>query len=96
VTFFGITNALDVLQHLLNISIFCEYLDDFMVHYIDDMFIFSKKMEDHEWHVHIVSGRLKEVGLYAKLKKFKFHSTKMEFMGYIIFGDGILMDFYKV
>jgi hypothetical protein len=48
VTFFGITNALDGFQHLLNISIFCEYLDGFMVHYIDEIFIFSKNMEDHE------------------------------------------------
>jgi hypothetical protein len=40
--------------------------------------------------------KLKEIKLYAKLEKCEFHQTKMEFLGYIIFGDGVSMDFYKV
>jgi hypothetical protein len=36
---FGLINMLVIFQHLMNI-IFCEYLDDFVVCYIDDIFIF--------------------------------------------------------
>jgi hypothetical protein len=39
-------------------NVFCEYLDDFMVCYIDDIFIFSKNMENYECHVHLVLEKL--------------------------------------
>jgi hypothetical protein len=32
-------------------DVFHEHLDDFMVYYIDDIFIFSKNMENREHHV---------------------------------------------
>jgi hypothetical protein len=38
---FGLTNALVVFQHLMN-DVFHEYLDNFVVHYIDDILISSK------------------------------------------------------
>jgi hypothetical protein len=44
-------------------DIFLEYLDDFMVCYIDDIFIFSNNMEDHEHHVYFVLDKLKEIKL---------------------------------
>jgi hypothetical protein len=49
-------------------DVFREYLDDFMVYYIDDIFIFSKNMEDHECHVNLVLEKFREVGLYVKLE----------------------------
>ncbi len=49
---FGLTNALVVFQHMMN-DVFCEYLDDFVVCYIDDILIFSKNMAAHEHHVHM-------------------------------------------
>jgi hypothetical protein len=43
---FGLTDMPIVFQHLMN-DVFCEYLDDFVVYYIDIIFIFSKNMEDY-------------------------------------------------
>jgi hypothetical protein len=43
---FGLTNALAIFQHSMN-DIFHEYLDDFVVYYINGILIFSKNMEDH-------------------------------------------------
>jgi hypothetical protein len=54
---FGLTNAPIVFQHLMT-DVFCEYLADFMVFHIDDIFIFLKNMEDHECHVHYVLEKL--------------------------------------
>ncbi len=47
---FDLTNTLAIFQHLMH-DVFHEYLDDFMVYYIDDIFILSKNMEDHEHRV---------------------------------------------
>ncbi len=89
---FGLTNALVVFQHLMN-DAFREYLDDFVVCYIDEILIFSKSMANHEHHVHLVLEKLQEVELYAKLEKCEFYQSKV---GYIIFGNGICMDPHKV
>jgi hypothetical protein len=82
-------------KHVIN-NVFCEYLGDFMICYIDDIFIFSKNMEDHEHHVHVVLEKFWEVGLYVKLKKCEFHQFKVELLGYVIFKDGICIDPRKV
>jgi hypothetical protein len=49
---FGLTNAPTIFQHLMN-NVFREYLDDFVVCYINDIFIFSKNTEDNDHHVHL-------------------------------------------
>jgi hypothetical protein len=92
---FGLINTPIIFQHLMQ-DVFHEYLDDFMVYYINDILIFSKNMEDHEHHVRLVLEKLQEVELNAKLKKFEFHQFKVEFLGYIISKDGIRMDPHKV
>ncbi len=47
---FGLTNALAVFQHLMN-DIFREYMDEFVMVYLDDILIFSKDQEIHDAHV---------------------------------------------
>ncbi len=46
---FGLINALAIFQHFMN-DVFREYLNDFVVCYIDDILIFSKNLEKHEHH----------------------------------------------
>jgi hypothetical protein len=77
-------------------NVFHEYLDDFVVCYINDIFIFSKDTEDHDRHVHLVLEKLQEVGFYTKLEQCEFHQSEVEFVGYISFGNGIHMDLHKV
>jgi hypothetical protein len=77
---FGLINAFVVFQCLMN-DVFREYLDDFMVCYIDDIFIFSKYMEDHERHVHLILEKFWEVGLCVKLENCEFYQSKVKFLG---------------
>ncbi len=53
-------------------------MDGFIVCNVDDIFIFSKNMEDHEC---LVLDKLEEVKFYAILKKCEFYQTKVEFLG---------------
>jgi hypothetical protein len=91
---FRITNAPVVFQHMMN-DVFHEYLDDFVICYINDIFIFSKNMADHEY-VCLVLENLWEGSLYAKLENCGFHQSKVEFLGYIISRDGVCMNPHKV
>jgi hypothetical protein len=54
-------------------DIFHEYLDYFVVCYIDGNVIFSNNMKKHEWHVQLALDNFKEVELYIKLKKCEFY-----------------------
>jgi hypothetical protein len=56
------------------VDVYREYLDNFMVYYIDNILIFSKNMEDHGRHVHLVLEKLREVELYTILEKCEFPS----------------------
>jgi hypothetical protein len=50
---FGLTNAPTYFMYLMN-KVFLEYLDNFMVVFIDDILIYSKDEEEHEKHLHLV------------------------------------------
>jgi hypothetical protein len=60
VMFFGLTNAPSYFMYLMN-KVFMEYLDRFIVVFIDDILIFSKTMEEHEEHLRLVLEKLRSV-----------------------------------
>ena len=92
---FGLTNAPAVFQHMMN-DIFREYLDQFVVIYLDNILIFSQDYIEHTKHVRLILTKLREHGLYAKPEKCEFDRTSVEFLGYVISSDGITMDEKKV
>jgi hypothetical protein len=55
---FGLTNALAYFMYLMN-KVFMEYLDKFVVVFIDDILIFSKTEEEHEKHLSMVLEKLR-------------------------------------
>jgi hypothetical protein len=68
---FGLTNAPAFFMNLMN-SVFMEYLDKFVVVFIDDILIYSQSEEEHASHLRMVLQRLREHQLYAKLSKCEF------------------------
>jgi hypothetical protein len=92
---FGLTNAPAYFMYLMN-KVFMEYLDKFMVVFIDDILIFSKNEEEHDKHLRLVLQKLKENQLYAKLNKCEFWLEEVSFLGHIISEGGISVDPSKV
>ncbi len=92
---FGLTNAPTTFCTFMN-DIFREWLDDFVVVYIDDILIYSGSLEEHEKHLRKVFQRLRENKLYAKLEKCEFGVTEVDFLGHRIIQKGLKMDDHKV
>jgi hypothetical protein len=92
---FGLTNVPATFCTLIN-DIFREWLDNFVVVYIDDILIYSGSLEEHAEHLRKVFQRLRENKLYAKLEKCEFGVTEVEFLGHRIIQEGLKMDDHKV
>ena len=52
---------------------FGEYLDKFVIVFLDDILVYSKSEEEHEQHLMMVLWVLREHQLYAKLSKCSFY-----------------------
>jgi len=73
-----------------------EYLDIFVVVYLDDILIFSKTLEEHREHVHEVLQTLQDAKLLVEPTKSYFHVQRVEFLGHIITPNEIRMDAKKI
>jgi hypothetical protein len=88
---FGLTNAPVVFMCLMN-GIFRNYLDKFVIVFMDDILIYSKYEEEHENHLRMVLQVLREHQLYAKLSKCSFYQNKIHYSRHIISEKGISVD----
>jgi hypothetical protein len=98
---FSLTNAPAFFMNLMN-SVFMDYLDKFVVVFIDDILIYSQSEEEHASHLRMVLQRLREHQLYAKLSKCEFWISEVLFLGHIIIlghiinKEGLAVDLKKV
>jgi hypothetical protein len=68
---FGLTNAPSYFMSMMN-KVFMEFLDKFVVVFIDDILVYSKSKEEHEKHLRAILEKLREHKLYAKFNKCEF------------------------
>nr|GFC65571.1 reverse transcriptase [Tanacetum cinerariifolium] len=73
-----------------------EFLDKFVIVFIDDILVFSKSKEEHEDHLRTVLQTLGQEKLYAKFSKCEFWLSNVAFLGHIVLAEGIMMDPTKV
>lgn len=69
-----------------------EYLDKFIMVFIDDILVYSKDTEEHDEHLRLVLQKLRENQLYAKYKKCEFWLNEVSFLGHVITNEGIIID----
>ena len=88
---FGLTNALMTFMDLMN-RMFQNYLDSFVIVFIDDILVYSKNDGEHMDHLRVVLQVFKEHQLFAKHSKCEFWLRLVVFLGYIISSNGIEVD----
>jgi hypothetical protein len=92
---FGLTNAPAYFMYMMN-KVFMEYLDKFVVVFIDEILVYSRSEEAREGHLHLILQKLRDRKLYAKLRKCEFWLRQVAFLEHVISKVGISMDPSKV
>ncbi|XP_070677834.1 uncharacterized protein [Malus domestica] len=92
---FGLTNAPAAFMRLMN-EVFQQYLDKFVIVFIDDILVYSKSQADHIRHLNLVLRKLREHQLYAKFSKCQFWLTEVAFLGHVVSAQGIQVDPQKI
>jgi hypothetical protein len=65
---FGLTNAPAYFMNMMN-KVSMDELDKCVIVFSDDILVFSKTVEEHEEHLRIMLGKLRQHQLYAKFSK---------------------------
>ena len=68
---FGLNNAPANFMDLMN-RLFKQYLDLFIIVFIDNILIYSRNEEEHASHLRIVLQTLKSRQLFTKFSKYEF------------------------
>ncbi|GKF35605.1 putative reverse transcriptase domain-containing protein, partial [Tanacetum coccineum] len=89
---FGLTNVPEVFMDLLN-RVCKLYMDKFVIVFIDDIFIYSRKNEEH---LRLIPKFLKKKELYAKISKCEFWLLKVQFLSHIVDSQDIHGDSAKI
>jgi hypothetical protein len=92
---FNLINVSANFQTLIN-DIFREYLDIFVVIYLDDILIYLINEKNHIKQINLVFKTLEKAGMRINEPKYIFYVKEMEFLGYIMSLDEIKMDPKKV
>jgi hypothetical protein len=92
---FGLTNAPATFQRMIN-DVLREYLDTFVIAYLDDILIFSETLEDHKQHVDKVFRLLRDANLLLEFRKCYFHVQKVDFLGFTIEPGKVMMQKSKL
>ena len=94
-----------ILFNLINVSVsfqalindkFREYLDIFVVAYLDDILIYSINEKNHIKQVNLIFKALGKAGMRINGPKYTFHTKKVEFLSYVMGSDRIKIDPKKV
>ena len=91
----GDCNAPATFQRLMT-TIFRDYIGRFVHVYLDDIFVYSNSIEEHERHLKLVLDKLREVKLYLSRSKLDLYSKRMDCLGHIIDDKGLHADADKM
>src|SRR5438132_12750789 len=92
---FGLTNAPATFMTMIN-NVFHQYLDKFVIIYLDDVLIYSKTKAEHLQHLELVLKVLWQHKLYAKMAKCNIMKELVKYLGHYLSSQGIFIDPRKI
>ena len=92
---FRLTNAPATFMDLMN-KVFKQYLDLFVIVFIDDILIYSRSEEEQASHLRVFLHTLKNCQLFAKFSKCEFLLQSFAFLDHIIFNEKIRVDLMMI
>ena len=93
----GDCNGPSTFQQMMT-TVFCDGIGRFVYVYIDDIFVYSFLLEEHDKHLGWVFDKLRESHLFltSSRDKIDLYSSRMECLGHIIDDQGIHADADKM
>ena len=85
---FGLCNAPASFQRLIN-RVFAGTIGDFILVYLDDILVFSRRVEEHWEHLRQDLQRLRDAKLYGRLHKYQFLKDKMDYLSFEVNLQGL-------
>ena len=92
---FGLINIPATFQKRIN-SVLGEYLNKFIMAYLNNIIIYFNSEEEHFQHIKWVLQRLADEKMLVAIEKYKFYTTKTEFYGFIIKLGKLSIDLKKI
>jgi len=92
---FGLINASTTCQEMINDAL-RQYLDIFVIAYLNDIMIYLTTLKKHVQHVSQVLECLNKRDLRLKPKKCEFHREEVDFLGFVVGRHEIRMDPKKI
>ncbi|WMV30084.1 hypothetical protein MTR67_023469 [Solanum verrucosum] len=90
-----VTDALATFMDLIN-RVFKQYLDLFVIVFIDDILIYSRSEEEYTTYLRVVLQTLKDHQLFAKFRKCEFWLQSVAYLGHVVSSEGIRVDSQKI
>ena len=90
------TNSSATFQTMMNDIFRTVIAEEIVVVYLDNILIFTKMEEEHEWAVQRVLEILTEHKLFLRPEKCEFHQKQIEYLGLVISENKVVMDPVKV
>ena len=92
---FRFINILAIFQKRIN-SVLGEYLDEFIIAYLDNIIIYSTSKKEYFKYIKQVLQRLINKKMLVAIKKYKFYIIKTKFYRFIIKLKKLSIDLKKI
>ena len=92
---FRLMNALAAFMDLMN-RVFGQFIDRFVIVFVDDILVYPRSREEHEQHLRMVLQTLQDHQLYGNFSKSEFWLESVAFLRHVVSRNEIEVNPQKI